>query len=320
MRCEAPFDSDQIPSEGGAYVLELALDRAAVAEVGRLGPVRLESGRVRYYGSAYGPGGLRGRLARPLDPPHRAKHWHVDWLLGQAVVVAIEVEPGARECDLVARDREGGEWEAAIARFGSSDCARCAAHLMVERPPKGARGTPLPSVTRHLSERAATSGRPGWALDIACGRGRHLAALLEHGWRAVGVDHDPEALALAAEAAPGAELIEWDVEAVGLPPGLSDRFDLVLTTFFLYRPLIPALRATMRPGAEWLLETFHSRNRTLHGRPRRRAFCLGWGEAARLAREAGLEPLWCNEGEHGGLWTTQMVAQRERSSVAKVSP
>jgi Uri superfamily endonuclease len=49
--------------------------------------------------------------------------------------------PGARvfididglECELVACDLASGEWSVAVAGFGSSDCRRCRAHLLVFR-------------------------------------------------------------------------------------------------------------------------------------------------------------------------------------------
>jgi SAM-dependent methyltransferase len=157
---------------------------------------------------------------------------------------------------------------------------------------------------------AAELRGPGRALDVACGRGRHLALLEARGFSVVGVDDNPEALESARQVCPGATLIRRDVEADGLGAELGGPFDLVLTTFFLYRPLIPELFAALKPGGSWWMETFHVENHLRAGKPRREAFCWQPGEAARLAEEAGFEVLSCEEGEHGGTWTTQLVARR----------
>ena len=183
----------------------------------------------------------------------------------------------------------------------ASDLARDSAR----RPGGSKTRPPLPLVTAFLDAHA--SGR---ALDIACGRGRHLAALDSRGWSAVGIDISAEALDNARLQVPAAQLVRWDVEGDGLPPDLGGPFDVVLTTYFLYRPLIPALFSVLRPGGHWLLETFHIRNHIESGHPRRRAFCLEQGEAARLAAQAGFKVQSCIEGEAQGVWTTRMVAQR----------
>ncbi len=158
-------------------------------------------------------------------------------------------------------------------------------------------------------ERELAGLTPGTALDVACGRGRHLALLGRLGWRAVGVDRDADRLVDAARVAPSAELVCADIEAApeALPPGL---FDVVLTTFFLYRPLVPHIARRVVPGGLWLLETFHVDNHLRRGHPRRAAFCLGPGEAAELARESGLEVVSLDEGERGDVFTARLVARR----------
>jgi len=136
-----------------------------------------------------------------------------------------------------------------------------------------------------------------------------MAAAFERGWQVVGIDRNSDVLEQASRQVPQAHIVEWDVEQNGLPD-LGGDFDLVTTTFFLYRPLLPALFSVLRPGGQWLIETFHTRNHIERGHPRRRHFCLGPNEAGKLAKAAGFEVVWANEGEHGGLWTTQMLAMR----------
>lgn len=150
----------------------------------------------------------------------------------------------------------------------------------------------------------------GRALDVACGKGRHLAALLDRGFEVMGVDRDREALAEAARRAPRATLLVRDVEADGLPEDMSGTFDVVVTTFFLYRPLVPELFRALAPGGVWLLETFHVENHLRRGHPRRRAFSLEAGEARALAEESGFELVSLDEGERGDVFTARLVARR----------
>ena len=128
-RFEVPIDLSALPAKRGSYLLELALDRAITLRPGKLGEVRLGPGRLRYYGSARGPGGLRARLTRHLEGG-RKRYWHIDWLLAEAPVRAVEVDLEASECDLVRRDLDSRRWASAAARFGAADCRSCPAHLL----------------------------------------------------------------------------------------------------------------------------------------------------------------------------------------------
>jgi Uri superfamily endonuclease len=122
-------DPSSLPAVAGAYILCLDM-----AEPIRLPPRRfaglLPAGRYLYFGSARGPGGIRGRCVRHFRRPKK-NHWHVDWLTETAARMAAAAFPGLGECDLVAWTLAGG---AAVAipgpGFGSTDCRRCAAHLL----------------------------------------------------------------------------------------------------------------------------------------------------------------------------------------------
>ncbi len=115
----------------GAYVLCLEL-----AEPVRLPPRRfagvLPAGRYLYFGSARGPGGIRGRCVRHFRRPKKS-HWHVDWLTDVAARMTVAAFPGLGECDLVTWTRQAGGTAISIPvpGFGSTDCRRCAAHLLV---------------------------------------------------------------------------------------------------------------------------------------------------------------------------------------------
>lgn len=124
---------EDLPAAAGAYVLEFRLPDTLDITVGSLGPVRLGPGRLRYYGSARGPGGLRARVLRHLEPAGRRDHWHVDELTRSVPVARLWIDLEADECELVDRDLASGDWHVAVEGFGSSDCRRCRAHLLACR-------------------------------------------------------------------------------------------------------------------------------------------------------------------------------------------
>lgn len=108
------------------------LAAAQTLQAGRLGPIDLAPGRYAYVGSARGPGGLRGRLARHLRHEKRP-HWHVDYLTQCVAISAV--------CWAAAAEPLECRWAQALLRlpgaapgpagFGSSDCqAGCRSHLI----------------------------------------------------------------------------------------------------------------------------------------------------------------------------------------------
>jgi len=125
------YHTDVKPASG-AYALLIALDRSSEIAVGRLGRFRFPAGFYLYMGSALGPGGLTGRLARHLRSSKRL-HWHVDYLLDAkcARVVEVWTATGAtcRECDWARAAMRLPRASVIVPRFGASDC-RCVAHLI----------------------------------------------------------------------------------------------------------------------------------------------------------------------------------------------
>jgi Uri superfamily endonuclease len=117
------------PAVPGAYALLIELQRAAVFRHGLLAGKRLPPGRYVYCGSANGPGGIAARLARHL---RRSKtlRWHVDQLTTRGRVLATAAVPGGSECDLADRLLALDGVGVPLPGFGSSDCRRCAAHLL----------------------------------------------------------------------------------------------------------------------------------------------------------------------------------------------
>jgi Uri superfamily endonuclease len=117
-----------LPAEPGTYVVVLRSSSTRTIRIGRLGTLALRPGYYVYIGSAFGPGGLRARIA------HHARraafpHWHIDYLRRHTRLEAV--------CYCCGERREH-EFAAAIGAlpgaavplpgFGSSDC-RCETHL-----------------------------------------------------------------------------------------------------------------------------------------------------------------------------------------------
>ena len=145
-------------------------------------------------------------------------------------------------------------------------------------PPTAAHslGTPSDWIVRwsHLLAPHST------VLDVACGSGRHLHYLAGLGHRVWGVDRDTAA---ARNLVPAAQLVEADIENGPWPLDTADgprRFDALVVTNYLWRPLLPTLLRSLAPGGLLLYETFAAGHETL-GRPSRPDFLLQPGELLR---------------------------------------
>lgn len=118
------------PALPGSYLLVFSAARSQTIVVGRLGLLEVAPGWYCYAGSAFGAGGLAGRIGHHTRPVARP-HWHVDYLRA-----AVELQ------DVwwtTAPARSEHAWAQAMAalpgatiplrRFGASDC-HCPAHLV----------------------------------------------------------------------------------------------------------------------------------------------------------------------------------------------
>ena len=106
-------------------------------------------------------------------------------------------------------------------------------------------------------------------LDVACGRGRHVRWFAQRGARVTALDRDAEAVEPLREAA---EVVVADIESAPWPLG-SRRFDAVVVTNYLWRPLMPVLVAAVADGGVLLYETFAQGNEAC-GRPSNPDFLL----------------------------------------------
>jgi SAM-dependent methyltransferase len=139
-------------------------------------------------------------------------------------------------------------------------------------------------------------------LDVACGAGRHSLWFATRAAHVVAVDRDEAALATlqesithlaAAGSVPGSvKTICADIEN-GPWPLNGERFDAVVITNYLWRPLWPQILASLNPGGVLIVETFALGHGRL-GRPRNPDFLLRPAEL--LATAQGLHVLAFEDG------------------------
>lgn len=138
----------------------------------------------------------------------------------------------------------------------------------------------------------------GTVLDVACGHGRHLRWFAQRNHPVVGVDRSQVAIDSIANLVAGrrAEALLADLEGAPWPlmTGTHHRtFDAVVVTNYLWRPLLPAIVASVASGGVLLYETFAVGNETV-GKPARPDFLLQPGELLRAC--AGLRVVAFEDG------------------------
>ncbi len=109
----------------GTYVLLLHLSVNKTITIGKLGVFDFPIGWYAYIGSAFGPGGLIGRIKHHLRPPEKP-HWHIDYLRQEAILKEIWLSPDTerREQDWVDLMIDIPDAATLIDGFGASDSDR----------------------------------------------------------------------------------------------------------------------------------------------------------------------------------------------------
>lgn len=136
----------------------------------------------------------------------------------------------------------------------------------------------------------------GTVLDVACGSGRHVRWLAAQRLKVTGVDRDAAAVAPLREVA---EIVVADIEA-GPWPFAGRRFDAVVVTNYLWRPLLPALLDSV--GGLLVYETFMQGH---EGKPSNPQFLLAPGELLQA-----VAPLVAVAFEQGRLDDPRRTVQR----------
>ena len=162
---------------------------------------------------------------------------------------------------------------------------------MTPRPDSAPAAAPAPTSVLnavHGGPAAASSWVRRWAplvrtggqvLDLACGSGRHVRWLAAQGFSVTGVDRDAGAVEPLRAMA---EVVVADLEGAPWPlPGR--RFDAVVVTNYLWRPLWPDVLAALAEGGVLIYETFADGNQHL-GKPSRPDFLLRRGELLQVSQ------------------------------------
>jgi SAM-dependent methyltransferase len=169
---------------------------------------------------------------------------------------------------------------------------------------------PLPLLTRLAGEL-----KPGRALDLACGTGRHANFLAAKGWRVTAVDGSRVGIELAKQAARAKRLeVDWVVANLErhefeIEPAA---FDLICVFYYLQRDLFPQIRAGVRPTGH-IVAAIHTVDEDPDAKPMNPDFLLQPGEL--LAEFSDWQVLHDYEGSatedgHFDRRTAELVARK----------
>ena len=126
--------------------------------------------------------------------------------------------------------------------------------------------------------------KPGRALDLACGAGRHAIYLADLGWRVTAVDSsrvgieilrqraDESGLSIAARVA-DLEQHEFLIA--------TETYDLICDFYYLQRDLFPSIRAGVKPGGAFVA-AIHLNDGNPEAKPHNPAFLLESSELKTL--------------------------------------
>ncbi|UCG06800.1 MAG: GIY-YIG nuclease family protein [Desulfobacterales bacterium] len=116
-------------ASSGTYALILIPQSSKPVKIGKLGLLQVRAGYYIYVGSAFGPGGLKARIAHHKKVSDRPR-WHIDYLRSVTHLKELwySYDPRPREhqwADIIAG---AAGVTVPFPGFGSSDC-NCKSHL-----------------------------------------------------------------------------------------------------------------------------------------------------------------------------------------------
>ena len=121
----------------------------------------------------------------------------------------------------------------------------------------------------------------GTVLDVACGGGRHSKLFRDRGLKVVALDREPQTIS-------GVRFIQADLEDGSPWPLPGERFEGIVVTNYLNRPLMKVLKECLTEGGVLIYETFMLGNERF-GKPSNPAFLLRPGELLETFKELGVK-------------------------------
>jgi len=137
--------------------------------------------------------------------------------------------------------------------------------------------------------------RPGRAVDLACGAGRHALLLASAGWSVDAVDLSRAGLDVG-RGATGGDAVRWHCAdalrwLAGSAQDAGDGIDLVLDAFAQLPGVVPAAAARLAPGGHLLVVGHAARDAGLPGVPRDARLLHDVAALTQEAGSAGLQVL-----------------------------
>ncbi|HWX53706.1 MAG TPA: class I SAM-dependent methyltransferase [Verrucomicrobiae bacterium] len=160
-----------------------------------------------------------------------------------------------------------------------------------------------------------SDAKPGRALDVAGGAGRHAIWLARKGWQIRLVDISDVATGLTREKAallPRAVAGSVATETVDL--NLinnfgAEQYELIVVFFFLRRELFPALVQALKPGGVLIYKTYSIERAKMPNGPGDVSYLLQPNELLRAFSSPGLRVLHYHESLRGKA-AAELVARR----------
>jgi SAM-dependent methyltransferase len=155
----------------------------------------------------------------------------------------------------------------------------------------------------------ASKLKPGRALDVACGAGRHAIWLAERGWRVTAVDNSRAAIEILRQRASEKGLVidsriaDLERHEFTIEPG---SYGLILNCCYLQRDLFPAIKAGVRVGGA-VIAVIAMVDDDPNVKPMNPAFLLKPGELR--AEFEGYELLRDFEGKRAGSERRRAMAE-----------